>query len=503
MIRKAALALALMLPLPAQAAGPGFTLTRIDTPSSAYLSAGEISAVTSQYIGRPITFDDLQQMMQRLQALYEAAGVPTAEAVLPAQDILGGVLRVDLVEAAIEQVEVKGNGSTRPEFFRRALSLREGEKPDFTRLERELRVLAQSHDLAPALDFAPGERMAGTRVTITGNEPKNLRFALAADNHGREETGQQRLHATAQWASLTGWRDRLGINLTRTSGAWSGAVSYDRPVGVSGGRLVVGLHASNSQVIGGSFSAARVVSDSQGFSLGYRFPLRMAHDRSIYASFGLTHDRTQSEIAGIQFVDTKLNEMTAEVSYRRSIPLTEFGGTARLRMGSAKSAGGALTDGGYGVLQVSGFANRRLSQGYALTASLDGQMASKLQLPVARQFGVGGTEILRGYPSDVRAAPEAVALRLQVVQLDPWRVMNDRLAIQPYVFADAAVLRTSASIGSRTTAADRLFSAGIGANFTFDGRYGLHALVGVPLRPTTGFTESGQAIALLGLSVNF
>lgn len=47
MIRKAALALALMLPLPAQAAGPGFTLTRIDTPSSVYLSAGEISAIIS------------------------------------------------------------------------------------------------------------------------------------------------------------------------------------------------------------------------------------------------------------------------------------------------------------------------------------------------------------------------------------------------------------------------------------------------------------------------
>lgn len=503
MIRKAALALALLLPLPVQAAGPGFTLTRIETPASAYLSAAEVAAVTSDYTGRVITFDDLQQMMQRLQGLYEAAGVPTAEAVLPAQDIREGVLRVDLIEAAVERVEIKGNGSTDPEFFRRSLSLREGVKPDFTRLERELRVLAQSHDLAPGLDFAPGERAAGTRVTINGNEPKNLRFGVSADNHGRDETGQQRLHATVQWASLTGWRDRLGLNLTRTSGAWSGAVSYDRPVGVSGGRLVVGLHASNSQVIGGSFSGAQVVSDSQGFSLGYRFPLRMEHDRSIYASFGLTHDRTQSEIAGIQFVDTKLNELTAEASYRRSIPLTEFGGTARLRMGSAKSAGGALTDGGYGVLQLSGFANRRITEGFALTAALDGQFASKLHLPVARQFGVGGTEILRGYPSDVRAAPEALALRLQLVRLDPWRVLNARLAIQPYVFADAALLRTSASIGSRTTAADRLFSAGIGANFTFDGRYGLHALVGVPLRPTTGFTESGKAIALLGLSVNF
>ncbi|WP_158617310.1 ShlB/FhaC/HecB family hemolysin secretion/activation protein [Falsigemmobacter faecalis] len=503
MIRKAALALALLLPLPATAAGPQFTLTRIETPASVYLNAAEIAGVTADYTARPITFDDLQQMMHRLQGLYEAAGVPTAEAVLPAQDIHGGVLKVDFIEAAIEQVEVKGNGSTNPLFFRQALSLREGEKPDFTRLERELRVLAQSHDLAPGLDFAPGAQAAGTRVTITGNEPKNLRFALSADNHGRDETGRQRLQASVQWASLTGWRDRLGLNVTRTSGAWSAAVSYDRPVGTAGGRLVFGIHGSNSQVIGGSFSGARVVSDAAGFSLGYRFALQMAHDRSLYASFGMTHDRTQSEIAGVQFVDTKLNEITAELSYRRSIPLTEFGGTARLRAGSAKSAGGALTDGGYGVLQFSGFANRRISEGYALTAALDGQMASKLHLPVARQFGVGGTEILRGYPSDVRAAPEALALRLQLVKLDPWRMGGNRLAIQPYVFADAAILRTSASIGSRTTAADRLFSAGFGANFTFDGRYGLHALVGVPLRPTTGFTDSGSAIALLGISVNF
>lgn len=502
-VAKALVALALLLPLPAQAEGVEFKLTRIETPLSNYLDAAEIAAVTGEYLNRQLTFDDLQQMMQRLQGLYAAAGVPTAEAVLPAQDIVDGVLRIDLIEAEIETVEIQTNGSTNPEFFRRSLSLKEGEKPDFTRLERELKVLAQSHDLAPGIDFAPGEQAAGTKVVIRANEPKNLRFAASLDNHGREETGTTRGHLTAQWASLTGWRDRLGVNLTASSGAWSLAASYDRPIGANGGRLVMGAHASNSQVIGGTFSDVQITSDSQGFSLGYRFPLQMEHDRSLYAAFGLTHDATQSEIATVQFADTTLTELTAELNYRRTLPLTELGGTLRLRSGSSESLGGSLTDGSYGVLQISGYGNRRISQDLAVTAALDGQFANNIHLPVARQFSVGGTEILRGYPLDVRAAPEALAMRLQLVKLTSYSLFDNRVDIQPYTFFDAAMLRTSAVNGPRTTAADKLFSTGVGASFTLDDRYALHGLIGVPLRPTTGFTESGTPIVLLGLSASF
>lgn len=503
MIRPIALAFALLLSLPATAKEPTFTLKRIETPASSYLSAEDLAGVTGGYLNRPLTFGDLEQMMAHLQALYAAAGVPTAEAVLPAQDIVDGVLRVELIEARIEQIEIQSNGTTKPEFFRRALSLREGEKPDYARLERDLRVLALSHDLAPGLDFAPGAKGGGTRVVITGNEPKPLRYAFTVDNHGRADTGKTRLHASAQWSSLTGWRDRLGLNVTRSDGAWSAAVSYDRPIGPNGGRLVLGLHGSNSQVIGGVFSDVQIVSDSMGFSLGYRLPVSMAHDRSLYATFGLTHDRTDSKISGVQFADTTLNEITAELSYRRTLPLMELGGSARLRMGQAQSAGNSLTDGGYGVLQLTGFANRRISQGFAVTAAVDAQLANKLHLPVARQFGVGGTEILRGYPSDVRAAPEAIALRLQVVRLDPYSFFGNRLDIQPYAFVDAAMLRSSASVGSRSTAADKLLSTGMGATFTLDDRYALHALIGAPLRPTTGFTEGRKPVALLGLSASF
>lgn len=500
--------LALMLSLTGTAAAvaqeqPHFTLKKIETGNSSYLTQEALRKVTDRYVNRPITFDDLQEMMSALQGLYVDAGVPTAQTLLPPQDIVGGVLRVSLVEAEIEDIRITGAKYTKPAFLRENLTLPVGAKPDFDQIERDLQIFTLSHDLMPGIDFSPGATEGGTIVTLTANEPKNLRFSGSLDNYGRDETGEARLTLGAQWASLTGWRDHLSISATRSRGAWSGSIGYDRPIGMPGGRAYVNAYINNSQVMGGSLSDAQIVSDGRGVSFGYRVPLIAEYDRSLSASLGFGHDQTKSSIAGIQFADTTINELTAEMTWQLRRPLTQWGARGLLRLGRSESVGGALSDGSYGVLHGTFWVNRQVSKNYALSANMDLQFSNRLQLPVSRQYSVGGTQNLRGYPLDVRVAPEAMVLRLQATRLEPFRFVDDRLQLQPFVFLDAAILAPARVTGSRITDLDKLASVGIGTSMRFDGNYGLQALAGLPLRDTEGFSKDEGATFYLGLSAEF
>ena len=138
----------------------------------------------------------------------------TAQAIIPPQELVNGVLKIELVEASVETVRVEGFGRTQPDFLRRNVSLRPGDLPDFERLERDLRVFDLSHDVTPTISFEPGEAPGTTVAVIRGEAPKRNVFGVSLDNYGREETGEARLTLSAVRRNLTGVRDKTDHTVT-------------------------------------------------------------------------------------------------------------------------------------------------------------------------------------------------------------------------------------------------------------------------------------------------
>ena len=487
----------------AQAEGPTFMLRDVQTPASSYLSTEEIRAVTRAYVGQPITFRDLQIMVGKLQALYTEAGVPTAQVVLPPQDIRDGVLKLGLIEAKIEAVEGVNNKTTHRDFLTSGLTLQVGEKPDYDQIERDLRIFTLAHDIRPLINFRPGEVSGGTIATIDPQEPERLSWGATLDNFGRKDTGRARLGLSLRIASLSGWRDSLQTNLTGTKGSWQGNMVYDRPMGLKGGHAYVGVYATNASVIGGSLSDADVISDGRGAYLGYRFPVKVEHDRSLSASLGLTWDNTKSRLAGVQFADTTLTEVNGALSFQRQQPLMQLAGSVALHFGTARNARSSAGEGGYGLLKVNGSLSRLLTTDLGLNLDLNGQVSPDRDLPIARQFSVGGSSALRGYPSDVRAAPSGVMVRAQLNKLKPIPTGLGDLAISPFAFADAALLVPHRTGMSNIQAEDKLFSLGLGAQMALPRGVGLSATIGVPMRDTTTFKGKGDAQLYVSLSAKF
>ncbi|SIN90015.1 ShlB/FhaC/HecB family hemolysin secretion/activation protein [Vannielia litorea] len=499
----AALLLALGLCASPPAMAQSFRIEGVAVEPSAYLHPDVIADVTGKYVKRPITFADLQQMIAEINGLYAAAGVPTAQAVLPPQVVSDGILKVSLVEAEIEEVEFVGLRNTSERFLRRNISLPAGAKPDYDRIERDLQVFDIAHDISPRLSFGPGRAVGTTRAIVTAEEPKRFSITASVDNFGRPETGEARATLFGRWSSVTGVRDTLSFQLQASQGAKSASLGYSRPVGTGGGRVVATLSFAQSAIIGGEFTPVSIVSDSLGGSLSYRRPAWVRPDRYWLLEGGVTFDSTESTIDGLTFADVRLWDAFLTARYNRRYDRAILGFSAGLRIGQAEALGTSETEGSYWLIYGEGTYARPINDRFMFNGALRYQYAHGQNLPVARLFTVGGVGTLRGYPNDIRAGDSGVLVNLQVSTRKPItpRTMP-RWKISPFAFVDAALVVPYRVDGGIDGEQDLLASFGAGASVAV-GKANVLAVVGVPIKDTLGFDEAGKPRFYLGLDYSF
>jgi hemolysin activation/secretion protein len=499
-------ALLLLIPasiLPAQA--QTFQVADVVFSESVYLQPAILQEIEDRYTNRDVTFADLQAMVGEVQTLYSEAGIVTAQVVIPPQDLVGGVLNIELVEATLESVTVEGFGATHPDFIRRNLALNEGTRPDFVQIERDLRIFDLAHDISPRISFAPGLADGTTVAVISGEAPQRNTFGVSLDDYGREETGEARLTLSAVRRNLTGVRDTLTGQLTLTEGSYSGNIGYSRPVGPGGGRLLASLSMSKSQIVSGTFTPIQIESDTSAITLAYSRPMRVRAFSQIMLETGIAAEQSSSTTGGLLFADVTLSEFYVQARYARRLENSAFGLSLGLRFGSSDAAGTTATEGSYALIYGDASYARAFGQHVAFDANLRFQLAPDANLPVARLFSIGGVGSVRGYPNDIRSGDSGMVLKLQVSKRTPFDLADGNLAVTPFAFADIGI-----AVPFRATNAgfdgdqDLLYSVGFGTRIGLRDMRNLQAvaLVGLPIKETLGLPDP-RARFYLGLDQRF
>lgn len=501
-LRLVALGLAFWGLMVASVAAQSFEIRRVNFSDSAYLSDEELQAVAAKYTNRPISFSDLEAMLADVQTLYSRAGILTAQAVLPPQDVVDGVLRVSLVEAEIERVEIDGLERTDPAFLKRTISLEEGARPDFEQLERDLRMYEVMHDIAPRLSFAPGTALGTTIATISGEEPDPFALTASVDNFGREETGALRAALFGRWRSATGVRDSLSFKVQASEASQSYSLGYSRPVGPYGGRVEATLSYSDAEVINGPFQALEILSESSGATLSYRQPFRIGPFSHWTWETGLAYETSESTLLGLSFSEIDIQELYGAVTYTERTETFVISATGGFRVGEVESGQISETEGGYALLYGSLAYTRPLGERLLFETNIVGQYADGENLPVARLFTGGGPDILRGYPNNVRSGDSGVVARFQLSGRQGTSLGESDFRVRPFGFLDMGLIVPFRVDGGVETDQDFLASTGAGTRITYRDKGSMLLMAGLPLRETLGFEES-SATFYFGLDYTF
>jgi hemolysin activation/secretion protein len=381
-----------------------FTVSAFQFVGNTVYSEQALKRLTERFIDLQLNLYDLSRAADSVTRFYQENGYPVARAVLPAQKVDKGIVRIEVIEGRVGEVRFEGARRYSPDDLRwRLATLRPGSLITTDGLEQDLLLLNDLPGLTARATLEPGKQFGTTDVTIRLEE-KAASAVLRPNNHGRKEIGQQRVDAGASLNNPLGIGDQLtfyGIYSERGLLKYRRG-SYSMPVTSSGTRVEFSVSSSDYRVEG-DIAALGVTGDALNREVTVTHPIFRTRARSLTLNVGARQTRLRQRTLDVETSNTSIDLFNAGLSYN------QIGEDASVTTASAQVSTnlkgnplGIRTDAEklkleLEVSQLRGIARDWDAFGRVLYAY------SPDPLPDSEKFSLGGPGSVRGYrPSELR-----------------------------------------------------------------------------------------------------
>jgi hemolysin activation/secretion protein len=391
------------------------------------LAVDQASKITAPYFGKKVTMKDLDDICRQIMAYFEDIQQPVVTAVVPEQEIRGGVVQILVVKGQMGKVKVKGNRYFQTENLQEDIQLQPGEDLDLRTLTDNVAWLNSNPFRQVDPSLAPGEQPGQTDVVLEVKDRFPIRPFVSYDNFGIQSLGYNRFSTGASLCDIwTGFDQQLNYqflssgdfnSLISNSGAYVAALPWQHNLSIFGTYSKANPAPVNSFTQNGYFWQASMryniplptLSALEGLDfrhqtyLGYDFK---ASDTNIFFQ-GAELPTTSNGLVGLynisQFVlgySFNLVDPIGSTSFETVL----FGSPGGMTSNNTNTAfqnidGGADAQYIYGKFSI----NRlfRLPGDAAILLSGQIQQADSNLMP-SESFGIGGYDTVRGY--DQRSA---------------------------------------------------------------------------------------------------
>ena len=218
-----------------------FTVSSFELEGVKILPEAEVQSLLKAWIGKPVTFEDLQNACDAIAELYRKKGY-TVQAILPPQKIANGVVKILITEAKLGKVTVDmPQGPTRFGKERAAeyitYSNRMGDPLNMQNLERAIIILNETPGVLVSSQLEQGEKDGEVDVRLQLTQPNILQGRVEANNYGSRTTGANQGVFALTLNNPAGYGDSISLNGIASEGSQYVQGAYSLPVSPNGLRL--------------------------------------------------------------------------------------------------------------------------------------------------------------------------------------------------------------------------------------------------------------------------
>jgi hemolysin activation/secretion protein len=498
-----------------------FRVKRFILTGSQIFSQAAIDQATKDFTDRPITFAEVLQARSIITALYVDRGYITTGSYIPEQDFQdGGDVQISIVEGSLESITIEGNGRLNRGYLRSRIA-NAGKTP----LNREqlleglqlLRLNPLLSNLSATLEG--GTRPGQSRLTVKVKEAPSFDTQFSLNNHRSPSVGSFKRGIQLSEANLLGLGDRLSVGYNNTQGSNSWDFGYDLPITPQDTTLSFNLGNSNSDVIEKPFDVLAIESKSRYYELGIRQPLKRTTTSEIAMGLTFSHrtsetrlgfedigpfplsvgadDQGRTKVSALRFFQELTNRSDKQVLAFRSqfsVGLNAFNATQN--PGNTPDSQFVSWRGQAQWVKLIGNDPESL-----LLVRADAQLADRPLLS-GEQFGVGGSDSVRGYRQDALLTDSGLfgsaEVRLPIARIAPSNPQwNSTLSIAPFLEFGHGWNR-----GRANPEVSTLFSGGIGLRWRMGNRITAKLDWGIPFKSLkstdkSSLQENGLYFSLL------
>lgn len=376
---------------------PLFILKGVRFSRSNILTQEELAGVIRPWLGREVSFQTLQFLLGKVNALYRTRDNYTSVAVFPEQSIENGIVTVRLVEGSVGELVFEGNSYTSDEYLKQWIRMdRHLSTVDVEVLEREIQFYNRVHSRQLQAELRAGKSFGLTDIVVRVPESAQNAMNVYLDNYGYESTGEAQLSALYQRERLFRAGDWAKVYALASTGLKSLSAIYSTALGTSGWRLGGTVQYTDTEIKEGEFSTLQVTGDSLRYSLDTSYLIYSGTDFWLHLLGTISNTRSENQVAGEDLSDYQTSQYQLGGQFDWLGDQWQLSG--RLVYGIANSKEKIL--GGSRKVSLinpqATFIYNFERPFYALT-TIQAQFASEEAIPGAVSFSIGGPTSIRGY----------------------------------------------------------------------------------------------------------
>lgn len=457
--------------------GATVTVTRFKFAGNTLVTSKRLSPVVAGFVGRPLTFAELQNAAIAVANAYRRAGW-VVRAYLPEQDITGGTVTIQIIEAKLGAVRIEGS-TQRASNGRLTRIVDSAQKPgaplNADALDRALLLIGDLPGVVATGSLREGAGQGETDLVLNVKDGPKVTGEVTADNEGARYTGEARITVNASLNAPFGIGDRADTVLLHTQGSDYQRLAYSLPVGSGGWRVGVNGSHLSYDIVTPSFGALDAHGNSSTVGLEANYPVFRTRLANLYLGLNLDDKRFDNFSSGQ--TTTRYTIQDGAVSLYGNLFDNLGGGGANTASitfeqghddlsGSPNEGADAITTdtaGGFEKLNLSVSRQQRLTERLSLFASLAGQLSSK-NLDSSEKFYLGGFNGVRAYPADEGGGSEGALANLEARV----RLPLNFAAVGFFDYGTVRINRDNDYAGAAYPNTDTLRGAGLSLAWTAD-----------------------------------
>ncbi|NQW94113.1 MAG: ShlB/FhaC/HecB family hemolysin secretion/activation protein [Polaromonas sp.] len=252
-----------------------------------------LMALVKHAEGRSLTLPELGELADLITSYYQSKGYPITRAMIPAQTITGGLVRIEVLEAKIGEIKLENSSRVRDALLQSTLTpLKNRGHVEQTSIDHVLLLLSDVPGITVKATLKPGQGTGTSDLVVATPPLPALSGDFVTDNYGNRFTGQVRATGMLTYNNLLHQGDTVNFSgLNSGSGLTYWRLAYEATVNGLGQR--VGASTSNLEYfLGGPVSSANAYGGAQVQSLWTRQPLVRSVKRNVYGQ--IQYDQLQT-----------------------------------------------------------------------------------------------------------------------------------------------------------------------------------------------------------------
>ncbi len=483
-------------------------VSQFDFVGNTVLSTESLRQALAPWSQRELTYGELIEAVEAVEAAYKAAGYFLAQANLPPQQIKDGIIQITVGEGTLHQVRLEGESNIDADtLYAYTDRLALGKPLQLPALERQILLINELAGGRASLDLQAGQIEGSTDVVLNLTVESQLTGRLEANNHGAPSTGENRVGLTVFGNSLFNRGERITMNVLNsdTNGLQAYTLRGDIPLGGDGWRASVTTSRA-TYALGGSFASQRLsgVADSQRLGLGY--PIIRSSTKSLRLQLDADQNALNDNYLAVGRFPAKKSTGQTLTTSAEWIDAWGGGGanrldlalrTGQLSLNATATADDNNTRGDFSTMVLNATRQQNLAKDLSLQVALNWQEAGK-NLDSSEKFSLGGPLTLPGYGNGEAVADSGYWLKLGA----RWQVQSSLALSAMTNLANLKLVQKplTTSVASNTR---ELADVALGADWSLYKNFSASALMAWPLRAASVTEDNNKTRFWLSLSAVF